>query len=495
MGGDNRAVSRRTLLRALGLTAATGALAASGVLAGGAASADRVVTVKDWIAARGQRYYIAHRGSGDVIPEHSMPAYQAAVGWGAACLEISVGITADGVLICMHDPTYDRTTTGTGKLIDQPSTVLDTIRIWQPRLGEAWTRNPPRVPLFEDVLAAFGGSVVLAVEAKVPQAYGPMMAMVERMGLRDSVIVKAYYRSDDLATAADAGYPLFCYFGTADDATPDAITRTAGLLDPQRDCLVLPAFSDGEGSFLADSTVTAAVGTGVPVWVFPLHRRSDATHFFALGVQGAVCSSYGYIAGVVAPVTADAWAEQAIASGEMTKIPSWDGFAPLFTPAGEVVLAAKGSQHFLTMGQCGVLPTSIPGTVIEVGASWRTLPGSAADSLSLVFGRADDSYYEHRRGVGDGYHVILRADGQLALYRHHDGQPDGELLASAATSRLPAAHWAQLRVATTADGIEVSRTDGETTVIAATAHPRDGYLHLGRTSKDGAGAFRTLRIG
>ena len=321
-----------------------------------------------------------------------------------------------------------------------------------------------------------------------------MMAMVERMGLRQSVIVKAYYSSDDLGTAMAAGYTVFCYFGAADEATPDRIMKTASRLDPSRDCLVLPAFSDGEGTFLLDSAVAAAVGTGIPVWVFPLHRRSDAAHFFSMGVQGAICSSYGYIAGVVRPVTADAWAGQAIASGEMTKIPAWDGFAPVFTPAGELVLAAKGTQHFLTMGQCGPVPTSTRGTVIEVGGCWRTLPESAADSLSVAFGRADDSYYEHLSGVGDGYHVILRANGEFGLYRHHDGQPDGEILGSAASPPLTAGHWAQLRITTTADGITVSRTDCAETVTTVSGPVPDGYLHLGRTSRDGVGAFRALRI-
>ena len=504
MSGDDRTVSRRTLLRTVGLTAATGALAVSGLLSGGAASGGaasgdrpftvRPVTAQEWAAGRGPRYHVAHRGSGDVLPEHSMPAYQAAVDWGAACLEISVGITSDGVLICMHDPTYDRTTTGTGTIIDQPSSVLDSIRIWQPRLGRGWTDNPPRVPLFEDVLRSFGGAVVLAVEAKVPQAYAPMMAMVERMGLRESVIVKTYYPSDDLATATAQGYPVFCYFGKADAATWDAITKAAARLNPHRDCLVLPAFTDGAGSFLPDATVAAAVGTGIPVWVFPLHRRSDAEHFFALGVQGAVCSSYGYIAGVVPPVTADAWAGMVIASGEMTRNPSWDGYAPAFTPAGEMVLAAKGTQHFLTMGQCGRVPTSTPGTVIEVDGCWQVLPKSASDGLSIAFGRVDDSYYQHRLGAGDGCHVILRANGELGLYRHHDGEPDGELLSSAASPPLTAGQWARMRITITAHGIAVSRTDSGTTVTALVP-VCDGYLHLGRASSDGEAAFRGLRIG
>jgi hypothetical protein len=80
MSSDNGAVSRRTALRALGLTTAAGVLAGSGLLTGAGAlarstySAPRTLTVSDWVAGRGAQYYVAHRGSGDVLPEHSMPA-------------------------------------------------------------------------------------------------------------------------------------------------------------------------------------------------------------------------------------------------------------------------------------------------------------------------------------------------------------------------------------------------------------------------------------
>ena len=183
-------ISRRTALRALGFGSASIAAVGAGLLNSGAAwglpSATRAavagVTVDQWMATRGPTYYIAHRGSGDVYPEHSMEAYQAAVDWGAGCMEISVQMTSDGVLICMHDAAYDRTTTATGLVSAQPATVLNTARISLPRLGAAWAAAPPRIPLFEDVLRAFGGRVVLAVEAKADAAYVPMMAMVERAG-------------------------------------------------------------------------------------------------------------------------------------------------------------------------------------------------------------------------------------------------------------------------------------------------------------------------
>ena len=145
-------VSRRSALRALGFGSAAIAAAGAGLIDTGSAWAvpsliretTTGITVDQWMEDRGPNYHIAHRGSGDVYPEHSMPAYQAAVDAGAACMEISVQMTSDGVLICMHDFAFDRTTTATGLVNAQPSSVLDATRIRQPWLGASWTVDPPR---------------------------------------------------------------------------------------------------------------------------------------------------------------------------------------------------------------------------------------------------------------------------------------------------------------------------------------------------------------
>lgn len=94
--------------------------------------------MQSWAAQRGPRYFIAHRGSGDIYPEHSMEGYLAAVRAGARCLEISVGSTSDGRLVCMHDPTCDRTTSAKGTIAALPSTVLRGVRLSATQLGPAW---------------------------------------------------------------------------------------------------------------------------------------------------------------------------------------------------------------------------------------------------------------------------------------------------------------------------------------------------------------------
>ena len=53
---------------------------------------------------------IAHRGASAYAPEHTLAAYQLAIRQGADFVEPDLQITRDGVLICLHDTTLERTT-------------------------------------------------------------------------------------------------------------------------------------------------------------------------------------------------------------------------------------------------------------------------------------------------------------------------------------------------------------------------------------------------
>jgi len=57
---------------------------------------------------------IAHRGANLEAPENTMPAFQIALDHGVHGFENDVHITADGVLVIIHDDTIDRTSNGSG---------------------------------------------------------------------------------------------------------------------------------------------------------------------------------------------------------------------------------------------------------------------------------------------------------------------------------------------------------------------------------------------
>jgi glycerophosphoryl diester phosphodiesterase len=59
---------------------------------------------------------VAHRGSSNDAPEHTLHAYKRALDEGADALECDVRLTKDGHLVCVHDRRIDRTSNGRGIL-------------------------------------------------------------------------------------------------------------------------------------------------------------------------------------------------------------------------------------------------------------------------------------------------------------------------------------------------------------------------------------------
>ena len=53
---------------------------------------------------------IAHRGASGYAPEHTLASYRLAIAQGADFVEQDLAVTKDGVLICLHDASLERTT-------------------------------------------------------------------------------------------------------------------------------------------------------------------------------------------------------------------------------------------------------------------------------------------------------------------------------------------------------------------------------------------------
>jgi len=502
MSGANGDVSRRAMLGGLGVGAAAVLGGAGFYLVDNHRSAGTAaMDVSRWRQVRGSRYYIGHRGAGDVRPEHTMPSYQAAVGWGAQALEVSTSSTSDGVLVCMHDLTLDRTTTGSGAVNEHTWAQLTKLSVAEPQLGPAWAHTP--IPRFTDVLDAFGGRVVLCIEAKRYEDYPLMMELIAKRGLQKSVIVKAFHASNAIADAKSTGYPVFSYLGVP-DADVDTLAAAAKPLDARTDYLVLPTTGPTTGDApLPAALVRAAVRTGIPIWVYPVHRRSEADYFFGLGVTGLVTSSYRYVTNRAPMTRFDTWNSKAVASGEMNLRPDEKTFAPQWTGPAELTLAHRGDQHFFTLGQFAPLPNATGSYQIDLQARWNLFPKDTIKGITLAFGHADDRYYEDGLGVSDGYHAILTAAGSLELYAHLAGQDAGEQLGEPVQTTAPQqGQWISLRLNVFPQGITWTRLDAPSPDTGAPAQIsvedrrfRGGYLHLGRNSTDKSSvSFRSFTV-
>lgn len=76
-----------------------------------------------------RRKIYAHKGITLHEPENTVPSFEAAGIGGAWAIETDIQATSDGHLICMHDMTVDRTTTGTGTIANMTFAEIEELRI------------------------------------------------------------------------------------------------------------------------------------------------------------------------------------------------------------------------------------------------------------------------------------------------------------------------------------------------------------------------------
>src|SRR6266511_1831632 len=65
---------------------------------------------KSKVTKETKKILIAHRGASSYAPEHTIVSYQLALKQGADFVEQDLQITRDGILVCLHDLTLERTT-------------------------------------------------------------------------------------------------------------------------------------------------------------------------------------------------------------------------------------------------------------------------------------------------------------------------------------------------------------------------------------------------
>lgn len=118
------------------------------------------------------------------MPEHTLAAYELALEEGADGLECDVRLTRDGHLVCVHDRTVDRTSTGTGVVSEmslqeltefnygteeEPAELLELSALIALTLD--WTARPVKLFIETKHPVRFGGLVESKVLAEL-QRFG-----------------------------------------------------------------------------------------------------------------------------------------------------------------------------------------------------------------------------------------------------------------------------------------------------------------------------------
>ena len=125
------------------------------------------------LAGRPRPLVMAHRGASGYAPENTIAAFRLALQQGADLLETDLRFTRDGVLVCIHDATVDRTTDGHGAVSDMTLAEIKGLRIRSP-FDDPYPDE--RVPTLAELLAVVPQDVGLGLELKDPLFEGPAHA-------------------------------------------------------------------------------------------------------------------------------------------------------------------------------------------------------------------------------------------------------------------------------------------------------------------------------
>jgi glycerophosphoryl diester phosphodiesterase len=207
-----------------------------------------------------------HRGAAGLEPENTVRSFRRACDLGVDRVETDVRLTRDRRLVCMHDATVDRTTSGSGAMADL---TFAEIRQLDAGHGE-------RVPTLLEAIAAVRGRAVLQIELKGEGTVAPTIQALEAAGLQPAEFLLTCFDPARLAEvrAQRPEWPVSLLFGQPPpDAVEQALRVDAGSISIQF-------------AHLTREWVEAAHAAGLEIRGWNPDTREEMERVLALGIDG-----------------------------------------------------------------------------------------------------------------------------------------------------------------------------------------------------------------
>lgn len=236
--------------------------------------------------AGGERHLIAHRGASLFAPENSPEAVREAAARGATDVEVDVNMTADGVLLAVHDGVVaGDAVRWISQMTEAEVRAAMEERPAGPSSEGGSVRTPDRLDDVLAVVAEAGLGAYLDVKQLLPGGAALLGDLVRSHGLGDRV-VGASFRADLAGRLkAEGGLPTSLLFH---DPGIDVHSLARGLdLDLVHPCY--DVFGPGALDLFTPAWVAAARATGVGIVTWNTLDADVAAEVFARGADG-VCS-------------------------------------------------------------------------------------------------------------------------------------------------------------------------------------------------------------
>lgn len=222
----------------------------------------------------------AHRGDWRNAPENSIHALDLCLKMGVDIMETDVVKTKDGVLILMHDPKIDRTTSGKGLVSEHTWAELQQLTLKQGHGGP--TRE--HIPTFEEFMLAVKGKPILINLDKcwdiIPDVYAVLKKTgTLEQGLFKGVLPLAELRSKFGPIVDSIHYMPMISPASYTNASPEYLAPTLidGYFKQYRPAGFELGF-DQENSPVVTECIPKVKAAGVTVWLNSLWASQNAGH-------------------------------------------------------------------------------------------------------------------------------------------------------------------------------------------------------------------------
>jgi len=211
---------------------------------------------------------IGHRGVMGHAPENTLLSMQKALELGVPWVELDV-YEVEGHLIVIHDKTLERTTNGTGPVMEQ---TFDYLRSLDAGKGE-------KIPTLDEVFDLIQRKAGINIELKGPDTAGPVSAFVDRYRLKG-------WTDDEILVSSFNHRELKKIKGLDGDIRIGPLIKEI----PEGNA----AFADEMGAFsvhvslksITRSFVEDVHHRGLKVYVYTVNRLNDIARMQSFGVDG-----------------------------------------------------------------------------------------------------------------------------------------------------------------------------------------------------------------
>ncbi len=251
----------------------------------------------DLLLDPGARLVIGHRGASGLAPENTLTSFDLALAQGAHAVEFDVRVTADGVPIVIHDPTLDRTTSGTGSVRSLQFADLASVDAGAKFSPDGRTMpfrdQGVRIPTLRSVLERYP-EVPLLIEIKAAEAQVAVREELLRAGAERRAVVASFLHS-----ALDAfRQPPFLVGASRPDIVALKLASVVHLRPKDRGvrAYAVPHHYRNRIFVPSRSFIRAAHWLRAPVHVWTVNEVPMATALWKTGASGVITNYPGTMA-------------------------------------------------------------------------------------------------------------------------------------------------------------------------------------------------------